>query len=42
LTFGINLSHGGLRYKGELCPREEMLYKYKEWDKHPEKIWRKD
>ncbi len=42
LTFGINLSHGGLRHKGRLCQREKALYRFKEWDKYPEKIWRKD
>ena len=42
LTFGINLSHGGIRHKGQLGPREEVFYQYREWDKYPEKIWRKD
>jgi hypothetical protein len=41
LTVGINISHGGLRYKGQLGPREDAYYTYKEWDKHPDRIWRK-
>ena len=41
LTFGINISHGGLRHKGHLAPREEAYYQFKEWDRHSDKIWRK-
>lgn len=41
LTVGFNLSHGGLRYKGRLGPREDALYRAKSWDKNPDNIWRK-
>ena len=41
LSFGINLSHGGLRHRGRLGPREQAFYEFKEYDKHPERIWRK-
>lgn len=41
LSFGINLSHGGLRHEGRLGPREQAYYEARGYDKHPEKIWRK-
>ncbi len=42
LTIGFNISHGGLRYKGQLGPREDALCRKKAWDTHPEQIWRKE
>ena len=41
LTFGINISHGGLRLNGRLAPREEAYYASKGWHESPDKIWRK-
>ena len=41
LTFGINISHGGLRRNGKLAPREESYYAHKGWDADDERVWRK-
>jgi hypothetical protein len=35
----ISLSHGGLRWKGKLCHREERLEAW--WVSHPEERWKK-
>lgn len=34
----LNISHGGLRYRGKLSPQELALEDW--WELHPEEIWR--
>lgn len=38
LALSLNISHGGLRYRGRLCAHEEALEEW--WRLHPAEIWR--
>lgn len=38
VAVSVNLSHGFLRHRGELCPNEAALARY--WEDHPAEAWR--
>jgi hypothetical protein len=37
IAVSVNISHGGVRYAGEYCPREQALRK--RWEINPEEAW---
>ena len=37
VAMSINISHGGVAYRGEFCPNEQVLRQY--WKKNPESAW---
>lgn len=37
IAMSVNISHGGIQYRGELCPHEVALWK--RWKEHPEEAW---
>lgn len=40
VAVSINISHGGVAYRGEYCPNEQVMRKY--WEKNPERAWTVD
>ena len=38
VAVSLNISHGGLRYRGNLCPAETALEEW--WLSHPHEVWR--
>jgi len=40
IAVSVNISHGGVRYKGEFCDNEQSLRA--RWDKHPQEAWLTD
>lgn len=37
IAVSVNISHGGVSYRGEFCPREQALRK--RWEIHPKEAW---
>ena len=35
VAMSFNISHGGVAYRGEFCPNEQVLRQY--WEKNPKK-----
>ena len=33
----FNISHGGVAYRGEFCPNEQVLRQH--WEKNPKSAW---
>ena len=40
IAVSMNISHGGLAYRGEFCQNEEVLRK--RWEDHPDEAWTAD